>query len=428
VFVKIPTDFEDVFRPGRPIDQRKYLLGREQQVWDFERSLGRPGEHIVVVGYRGAGKTSLWQMSLKGRGFVDRTCDSRSTFTHVFGNLLGKLGVKLLDREVSQDVSKEGGAKLKLGVLEGGGKYTESDGTKETTKAPTELNPGDVYELLVSTTVKQPILVLDEFDRVHGTAKTEAFIDGIADLMKICSDHSNERDVKLVVVGTMNTAQQLLGMHDSITRCAREIYVPLLQHEHIFDFLSQAEHDLNIQFCQGVKQSLANESLGFPAFFHRVGRSSITAMYRRDPAAREVTRKDFEVGVVAACDEAFRFELNEYSAAILNALPAERAIIAELVDNRERFPQRRDLKKAVMGRHSIDDVEFDATLLRLSQEKKLLYISSSNDRVAFRNPLLKPFIRSLARRGYTFHEADGSNQRDLFERETGSDETDIPVT
>lgn len=51
--------YEAVFRPGKPIRERHFLLGRDQELSDLRKYYRRPGLHPLVIGNRGVGKTSV---------------------------------------------------------------------------------------------------------------------------------------------------------------------------------------------------------------------------------------------------------------------------------------------------------------------------------------------------------------------------------
>jgi replication-associated recombination protein RarA len=60
------TDFLDrtrrvaeAFRPSAPIDRRDLFAGRAEQIAELFSIVSQPGQHAIVYGERGVGKTSL---------------------------------------------------------------------------------------------------------------------------------------------------------------------------------------------------------------------------------------------------------------------------------------------------------------------------------------------------------------------------------
>ena len=49
----------EVFRPAAPIDRRSLFSGRFEQIGELFAIVGQPGQHAVIYGERGVGKTSL---------------------------------------------------------------------------------------------------------------------------------------------------------------------------------------------------------------------------------------------------------------------------------------------------------------------------------------------------------------------------------
>ena len=77
----------DVFTPHKPIQQRTLLFGRQKQVQKLIEHINTPGQHALLYGDRGVGKSSLANVTvqiliteiLETRSYSKR-CDSSDTF------------------------------------------------------------------------------------------------------------------------------------------------------------------------------------------------------------------------------------------------------------------------------------------------------------------------------------------------------------
>src|SRR4051794_23879671 len=77
------------------------------------------------------------------------------------------------------------------------------------------------------------IIVFDEFDRLSGLERG-LFADTIKDL----SDNSIE--VTIIVVGVASDTVHLIAEHTSITRCLRQIHMPLMSRRELEEIIIKA--------------------------------------------------------------------------------------------------------------------------------------------------------------------------------------------
>ena len=385
--------YDQIFVPSSPIKDRRYLFGREQEVKDLQNLLRRPGQHAIVTGDRGVGKTSLVKQVLRDGKFkaIWRTCDPDSSFSDVFSSVLTECGFNLGDLEESNETTTEGELKGSITLLGGAVKGTSKHSEKQLHKAA-ELKPWKVFECLRSLTEKK-IIILDEYDAVRRTKYASKFHESTAYVMKQLADNNDDCDSRIVIVGVASSSAELLGKHESIQRNAREIYLHPLRYEHINDFLTLAESDLDIRFETRVKDRLARGSLGYPYFVHLVGLESIEAMLDRDSNAKVVTWLDFKNGVSRSVDKAYRAELKKYNNITDYASPTEEAIIEGLASYSELSPLRTVLRHYICSRSKMKEEDFDAGLIKLTQERRFLYLSRRTDEVGFIDPLMRAFIR-----------------------------------
>lgn len=90
-----------VFVPSTPINQRQLFAGRIKQLGTLFDAISTPGQHVIVYGERGVGKTSLVSVAqrivINSKGVAVReNCQSADTFaklwTRTFANI--KLNVE----------------------------------------------------------------------------------------------------------------------------------------------------------------------------------------------------------------------------------------------------------------------------------------------------------------------------------------------
>jgi hypothetical protein len=377
---------EQIFTPGSPVRDPRYLLGRLQELDDLQRIARRPGQHAVISGNRGVGKTSL------ARRFCDsfttvawRSCTPEDTFSSVFSDLLAQLN-----------------------ILDNG----------------TRLTPPRILKQLKKISDKA-ILVIDEFDAIQ-KRNGSTMAKNVSSLMKMLSDHSDATDVRLAVVGVSRTAEDLLGTHESSQRCAREIYVKPLRKVDALEFLGQAEIDLGISFEPSIKSRLAGASLGYPYFLHLVGLETVLEMTKRTRLAtnrtgpeRMVCEADYTSGLEKALGQAMRAQLAKYRRHERKLNENEMKVVTSIALLDSSYPLRMRVLYECKKLFGMDDASASLALVALAQEKRLLFLTDRSDQVGFQDPLMKPFLREYHK--FTrLHLSQGTadkavSQRNLFE-------------
>jgi hypothetical protein len=386
-------DIEEVFTPGAPVLRPEMFVGRTQELDDLRTAIRQRGYHPIVTGDRGVGKTSLARQAFAKSGvravFVE--CDPELTFDGIARNALRELGVDVsVDETQSEsEAGISGGGKV-FGIgAEASGKTKRSEKRREL--GSERLDPWRFYVALREIGHKI-VVVLDEYDVMAGNT---AFNRSVATLIKTLSDHSHECDARLVVVGIGRSAQVLLGRHESIERSATEIHLNPLSPNAVDAFLSSAENELNIRFATTVKDSIVDTSSGYPYFVHLVGRECLAAMYRRDPSDNYVNEHDYKVAIDQAVRKAFRSELRKYSGAMRSLDDLAMSMIREIASlgRRDRRVTEAELQKRVTFVMKVSSSDVQAAFERL-HESGLVYATSTNNYIRFRDPLLGPFIRA----------------------------------
>lgn len=87
----------EAFRPAAPIDRRDLFAGRGQQIADLFSIVSQPGQHAIVYGERGVGRTSLGLIAaelLRAANVLSAwaICDASGDFSSVWRKALGEIG------------------------------------------------------------------------------------------------------------------------------------------------------------------------------------------------------------------------------------------------------------------------------------------------------------------------------------------------
>jgi Cdc6-like AAA superfamily ATPase len=244
-----------VFTPTAPIDEKSLFSGRRDQIHQVVDTINQKGQHAIIFGERGVGKTSLANvlsgfLAVPGGTVLSPrvNCDSMDSFESVWRKVFEEI-------QMNQSVKAAG-----LG-----------DVTKERIYPAAELlpegpvGPDSVRRLLtILATNSLPILIVDEFDRLDKIAK-RAFADAIKNL----SDHAVAATV--VLVGVADTVEELIEGHQSVERALVQIRMPRMSNGEIKEIIETGLGKLNMKAQPEALQRISVLSQGLPHYAHLLG-------------------------------------------------------------------------------------------------------------------------------------------------------------
>jgi Cdc6-like AAA superfamily ATPase len=241
-----------VFTPSAPIDERSLFAGRTEQVRKIVDAVNQKGQHAVVYGERGVGKTSLSNvlssfLALPGTVLSPRVnCDVTDTFDSVWKKVFARI-------QLNQSTRGSGF----VGDLE-----REYDATE---LFPGKISPDAVMRALITITRGAvPILIIDEFDRVPQEVRR-----ALADTIKTLSDHAVAATV--VLVGVAESLESLIEEHQSIERALVQIPMPRMSVPEIHQIIDTGLGRLGMTIDQAALNRISVLSQGLPHYAHLIG-------------------------------------------------------------------------------------------------------------------------------------------------------------
>ena len=386
--------YEEIFTPGAPVLSDRFLVGREQEKTDLRRVLRRRGQHAIVIGDRGVGKTTLVKYILRQqeRPSVWHPASPNLRYSDVFRDLLENLGLDVTTTETTEEEQVDGGVKAKPLLFEASAGGSKKTIRKRRSRSQEELNPWTTFQYLQDQ-ASDAIIVIDEYDALDSQKPQPAFHEGIAYTMKHLGDHSDECNARIIVVGVAYSAEALLGQHESVRRNAKEIFVKPLRYQDIYDFLDEAEDALSIKFERRVKQRIVRGSMGYPYFLHLIGQESVDAMLARSSKARTVEWADFKIAVNRAVESEMREAMQKFRSKSTGLTNDENTVLVELTWWQGYSASRQKFIEVLERRHNMKPSETNSVLVQLAQDRKFIYLSRHKDDIRFRDPLMKAFLR-----------------------------------
>lgn len=358
-----------VFTPGSPIDEYALFSGREPQTMDVVNAINQKGQHVVLFGERGVGKTSL--ANILSEVFVDDSgrpvwavkvnCATTDTFHSLWGRVYREMG------------------------------RTEDFEAQWSEMPP---DPEDLRYLLQRLD-ERLLIVMDELDR---------FEDGeglslLADTIKTLSD--NAVDVTLILVGVAHAIDDLVGDHQSVERALTQVRMQRMSTAELEQIIDTGLARLSMEISPEAKRRVARLSEGLPYYTHLlalyatqravqddrteiipidVERSIGNAVEKAQHSVRTAhqtavrsTRGESQFGeVLLACALAEKDDMGYFPAA------AVRAPLSKIMDKPREIPH--------FARH----------LHKFAAERRGCVLEKSGKKGShfyrFANPLLQPFV------------------------------------
>lgn len=251
---------KQIFRPSSPTDDPELFRGRTRQLSSTIGAMQELGQHVIVYGERGVGKTSLAYMARdvfleqapQASVGVRVPCGADDDFASVWKKFLPRLNQELdLLPKDARDAMRDTLDRVE-GIIE-----LESSSPETVARA---------LHLLSSRL--RVVVILDEFDRVGGWDKTKLF----ADLLKTLSD--DLVNCTVMVVGVADDVDGLIQGHQSIERAVRQVAMPSMSVEELESIVKEGfeafrqRSGSTTQISPDAVAAIANLSQGFPYYTH----------------------------------------------------------------------------------------------------------------------------------------------------------------
>lgn len=247
-----------IFTPTSPIEEKSLFAGRRPQIERVIDAVNQKGQHAIIFGERGVGKTSLAKVLSSFLAGVPNinilaariNCDTADNFDSVWRKVFAELQLQSVAQVSGFTSENSGDVKRKLELIE----------VLDDTLSPDTIR----RQLRILSQNALPILIIDEFDRLDDQAKAP-----FADTIKSLSDDAVNATV--VLVGVADTIDQLISQHQSVGRALVQIKMPRMSAEEVNEIINTGLARLTMSIEDAALTRIALLSQGLPHYAHLLG-------------------------------------------------------------------------------------------------------------------------------------------------------------
>ncbi|MGA2587418.1 MAG: AAA family ATPase [Candidatus Aminicenantales bacterium] len=370
-----------VFTPATPINEEQLFAGRKEQMRQIIDVLNQKGQHAIIFGERGVGKTSLANVfgSNSGLLIVHKNCDSTDNFSTLWDKIFSEI-------QIAGGTKRIGfGEQTELTFIDIRGQFEDQD-----------LFPDNVRKILRMLSDQcLPVIVIDEFDRIGKTEVRAA----LADTIKALSD--NAIDAKIILVGVADSVDELIKEHQSIERALVQIKMPRMSKEELIEILDNGLNILKMTMEKEAKEHIALLSQGLPHYAHLLGLHA--ARKAIDDRKKNINIEHVDSAISKALQQAQQTIRSSYHRAIMS--PRKDNIFAQVLlacalshtDDMGYFAAadiRKPLSEIMRKEYEIPSFSRHLNDFCEPGRGQLLHKIGVKHRYRFRftNPLMQPFV------------------------------------
>lgn len=374
-----------VFSPAAPIDKLALFAGRTKQLRTVVDAINQRGQHVIIYGERGVGKTSLANVlaeniQVPGGSAVAPhvNCDSADDYSSIWRKVFSQIEMIQQGRE----------AGFQGNLFQRPTNFADG--------MPEELDSADVRRALTILAQQHLVLVIiDEFDRL----REEKIRTSFADTAKMLSDQSVP--ATLVLVGVSDTVNDLLREHQSIERSLVQVPMQRMSMPELYEIIDKGLAELEMSIDPTARDRIATLSRGLPHYTHLLARHSARAAL--DSGELKIGADDVESAIREALDQAQQSILTSYHKATTSQQPDalySRVLLACALAKTDEMgyfaaADVREPMSRIMGR-AYDIPNYARHLNEFCSDSRGPVLEKQGEprryRYRFRTPLMQPYV------------------------------------
>jgi len=372
----------EAFTPSAPIADQELFAGRNHELFSVIEAMQSAGQHAVIYGERGVGKTSLARVAMRvaarqsGILAVRVNCDGNDTYATLWQKVLDEMLIR------AAESPSEESEWLNAAVQECGALFATHD-----------LSPSTIRLGLRKFAQRTPVaLFFDEFNEIADSTA----IGLLANTIKALSDHIEP--ITLCPVGVADDLDALLEGHLSAVRAIVQIKMPRMTRDELEDIGTRGLKRLEMTIAEDALPLVRVIPRGLPQYAHLLAQEGArqALLGDRDDITRSDVMGGLEVGL-SKLDRSLRraYEQATYSPrktrlkeVLLACAVAKLGDMGDFSPSDVRAPYSRIIKEEV------DIDRFNPQLTTLATTRDILVREGEERRwrYRFRDPLMEPYV------------------------------------
>jgi Cdc6-like AAA superfamily ATPase len=374
------------FKPTVPINREELFFGRQVQVTEVLDAINQQGQHVILYGERGVGKTSLANMIF----FRAQASVGYLLTPHV--NCTSSFDYSGIWKAVVSDIAYR--ARTKNMELPRSVKRIINDFENQ---VRVDFTPDLARRMITDLWNAQIhiVVIIDEFDTVRDNQARLVMAETVKDL----SDRNSPGTI--VLIGVADDVESLITEHQSIERCIRQVRMPRMSKGEIEDIVTNSLDEVKMEIVKDALREISRIAIGLPHYAHLLGlhsgrkaiqegsriilQSHVTAAMRTAVSMAQVTiQNSYNKATISSKKNAL------YKQVLLACALAETDSFGYFSPSDVRTPLERVLKRRygveafARHLHAFSEVEKGPVLRKAEL--------TNRPRFRFENPLMQPFV------------------------------------
>jgi Cdc6-like AAA superfamily ATPase len=371
----------EVFTPSAPVDDQDLFAGRNHELFTVVEAMQSLGQHAVIYGERGVGKTSLARIAggigiSQGQVAVRVNCDAGDDFDQLWLKVADELGIT--QAELPQPSRSE---------------LSEAFNECNSILASGNLNPSNVRVALRKITSRAAVVVFfDEFNEVGDSNS----IISLSNTIKALSDHIER--VTLCPVGVAEDLDALLEGHLSAVRAIAQVKMPRMNRDELKEIVTRGLNKLGMTIDDDAIAMIEVVPRGLPQYAHLLAQEG--ARHALLKGRKNIDRDDVMEGLKVGLLKLDRSLSKAYDRATYSPKKTRFAevllacSIARLSDMGDFSPSdvRAPYSRIIGEQVGID--RFNPQLTSLATNREILIREGEERRwrYRFKDPLMEPYV------------------------------------
>lgn len=253
---------KDVFTPTKNADLTYVARGIVEN--DLEKYLTIPGKQIFIHGHSGSGKTSMLRKKVAEKKIraIFSPCKSDTTYNSLLYDAFDKLEQFYIrgksfgnESNISNDLKSE--------IASIGFSIKNSQEILHERAVDYQISPQKLAQILGRL---KTVWIIEDFHKLNENEKKN-----IADIVKIFMDEgSNFEEVKIICVGAVGSARELIELENNLNNRIAELGVTLLSDDEIRKVICKGLKLLNVKMDDDLIEKIVYYSNNLASVAHQI--------------------------------------------------------------------------------------------------------------------------------------------------------------